>query len=105
MALTRDFKATVLKRAQEDPEFRQELLINAINELLANNLDVAKAMLKDYINSTISFEPLAKKVNKNSKSIQRMLSASGNPTSESLFAVICELQKAEGIKLGVHIRD
>lgn len=99
MALTKDFKKTVRDRAQQDSDFRQALLIEAVNSLLSNEIDLAKSLLRDYINATISFEPLAKRIHKNSKSLQRMLSASGNPTAESLFSVIDVLQEAEGIKL------
>jgi DNA-binding phage protein len=47
------------------------------------------------------FEPLAQRVGKNSKSLQRMFSARGNPTAQSLFEVIHSLQEAEGITLVV----
>ncbi|KTC64944.1 Uncharacterised protein (plasmid) [Legionella adelaidensis] len=103
MALTSDFKKTIRDRAQNDKSFRQALLIEAVSELLADNLDVAKSLLRDYINATIAFEPLAKKIHKNSKSLQRMFSKSGNPTAESLFSVISVLQEAEGIKLTVSV--
>ena len=101
MALTRSFKETIAKRAQSDPDFRQAMFVDAMNELLAGNVDLAKSMLKDYINATIRFEPLAKEINKNSKSIQRMLSPAGNPTTKSLFEVVAVLQKKEGIHLHV----
>ncbi len=101
MALTRDFKHTIRDRAQKDADFRKALLIEAINSLLADEIDVAKSLLKDYINASILFEPLAQRVGKNSKSLQRMFSARGNPTAQSLFAVIHSLQEAEGITLVV----
>lgn len=103
MALTKDFKTTIRERAKGDANFRQALLIEAVNSLLADEIDLAKSILRDYINATISFEPLALKVAKNSKSLQRMFSASGNPTAESLFSVISALQEAEGIKLTVSV--
>ena len=101
MALTKDFKITIKERAQRDADFRQALLIEAINSLLADEVDVAKSLLRDYNNATIAFEQLAKRVDKNSKSLQRMFSARGNPTAQSLFSVISVLQEAEGIKLTV----
>lgn len=101
MALTRTFKNTIMTRAKSDPDFRQALFIEAINELLGGNVDIAKSILRDYINATISFEPLAEELHKNAKSLQRMLSPAGNPTSKSLFEMIAVLQKAEGIKLQV----
>ena len=77
------------------------MLIEAVNALLVDDIDIAKSLLRDYINATISFEPLAARVSKNSKSLQRMLSPSGNPTAHSLFAVISVLQDVEVIKLTV----
>lgn len=102
MALTRDFKSTIRDRAQKDAEFRKGLLIEAVNSLLSDEVDLAKALLKDYINASILFEPLAKLIDKNSKSLQRMFSKNGNPTANSLFSVIHALQEAEGIKLIVN---
>lgn len=103
MTLTKDFKVTVRERAQRDSVFRQAMLIEAINALLADDLDIAKSLLRDYINATISFAPLAKSISKNNKSLQRMFSPSGNPTAHSLFSVIHALQKVEGIKLTVNV--
>ncbi|MEM9244008.1 MAG: transcriptional regulator [Pseudomonadota bacterium] len=105
MPLTKKFKETIVARAKHDMEFRQAILISAINELLSGDLNVAKSMLRDYINATISFEPLAKKLHKNSKSLQRMLSTNGNPTSQSLFDIIKFIQLQENIKLEVHTRS
>lgn len=99
MPLTRTFKETIVKRVKADPEFRRALLMESINEFLDGDMEVAKSMLKDYINATISFEPLAEELNKNSKSIQRMLGPKGNPTAKSLFEVLKVLQKTEGIHL------
>ena len=101
MALTKDFRETVWARAQTDVQFRRELLTGAINEFLHGDVEVGKTILRDYINATISYSTLAERLHKNAKSIQRMLGPSGNPTSESLFSIIKELQLAEGIQLNV----
>ena len=52
VALTRDFKETVKARAERDPEFREALLTEAVEQLSAGEVDVGKAVLRDYINST-----------------------------------------------------
>src|SRR5262245_10059690 len=104
MALTIPFKDIVMARAKRDVVFRRMIFVGAINEFLNGDIDAGKAMLRDYINATISFEPLARKLHKNSKSIQRMLSANGNPTSKSLFSILHILQKAEGVSLQVKIK-
>ncbi len=105
MALTKEFRETVQQRAQKDTAFRRAMLIDAISELLTGDLDTAKSMLRDYINATITFEKLAKKLHKNSKSLQRMFGPSGNPTAQSLCTVIKVLQKQEGIALQVNSKN
>ena len=104
MPLTRNFKDTVMKRAAHDVRFRHHLLTEAINQLLSGDLAAGKAMLRDYIHATISFERLAKKVGKSSKSLHRMLGPKGNPTAESLLIIIKVLQAHERVQLQVKSR-
>ena len=101
MPITRKFRETVWARAQGDARFRAAMLSEAINGLLAGDLDTGKAMLRDYVNSTITFDGLAKATRIPTKSLQRMLGPRGNPTAESLFSIINALQKSENIKLTV----
>ena len=49
MALTRDFKETVQARARSDPGFREVLLKEAVEAMLSGDVDVGKAVLRDYI--------------------------------------------------------
>jgi len=99
MSLTRDFKVTVMERAAHDEQYRKGLLAEAVNEILEGNLDVGKAMLRDYINATITFPTLAQKLNKSSKSIHRMLGPNGNPRMDSIVGILRVLQDQEHIKL------
>ena len=101
MPITRKFRETVWARAQDDARFRAAMLSEAINGLLAGDLDTGKAMLRDYVNATITFDGLAKATRIPTKSLQRMLGPRGNPTAESLFSIINALQKSENIKLTV----
>lgn len=94
MALTRDFKETVVARAKRDPAFAQALLDEALTLFLNGEPDTAKLLLRDLVNATLGFEALAKKVRKPSKSVHRMLSKSGNPTMENLSAILVALKKA-----------
>jgi hypothetical protein len=55
MTLTKDFKKTVLERAQKDPTFRNGLLEEALNEFLSGNVEVGKELMRDYINAAIAF--------------------------------------------------
>jgi hypothetical protein len=64
MALTRDFKKTVLERAQHDSAFRIGLLTEAVECLLNNEPDVAKTLLRDYVNATLGLQELGHIVHK-----------------------------------------
>jgi hypothetical protein len=103
MALTKEFKSTVMARANKDKKFCEAMLSEAITELLSGDVDVGKAILRDYINATITFETLSKFMEKNPKSIMRMLSPNGNPTSKSLFVIFHIIQKLKKIHFKVVI--
>ena len=94
MALTREFKETVIARVKRDPAFAKALLNEALTLFLNGEPDTAKLVLRDLVNATIGFETLSKKVHKSSKSLHRMLSKSGNPTMENLSAILVAIKKA-----------
>ena len=58
MPLTRDFRETVPARAQREPAFREGLLKEGVECLLAGDVDVGEILLRDYIEVTIGFEGL-----------------------------------------------
>jgi hypothetical protein len=99
MALTRDFKETVQARVQRDATFRVALLREAIDCMLAGDIDTGKAVLRDYINATIGFDELGTITHKSPKSLMRMLGPSGNPQASNLFAIVAYLQMSEGLRL------
>jgi hypothetical protein len=101
MPLTRDFKDTVKARAAHDAAFRAALLSEAVELLLADDVETGRHVLRDYFNATIGFDDLAAKIGKPVKSVMRMFGPNGNPTARNLFAVIHQLQKATGVSLGV----
>ena len=101
MALTREFKDTVKARADRDPEFRNALLVEAVELLLDGDVETGKALIRNYINATIGFEKLAQEVGSPAKSLMRMFSAKGNPRADNLFSVIQHLQKSTGVQLAV----
>jgi hypothetical protein len=107
MALSRRFKETVKARAERDSKFRVALLKEAADAFLRGEMALGKTVLRDYVNATVGFQELGNAVAKSPKSLMRMLSASGNPRADSLFAVIVHLQKTEGVALCVssdHVR-
>lgn len=101
MALTRDFKETILARVQADPRFREALLNQGIETMLAGDVDGGKAIIRDYIKATVGFEKLGSETGSSPKSLIRMFGASGNPQAKNLFAVVSRLQQLEGLTLHV----
>ena len=101
MALTRSFKESVQARAMADRAFREALLREAIDTMLAGDVDTGKAVLRDYINATVGFEALAAATGTPPKSLMRMFGPRGNPNARNLFAVIGYLQRESGVALEV----
>ena len=65
MALTHSFREIVEERAMRDPEFRVGLLTEAIECVLNDEIDVAKVLLRDYVNATVGFQELGILTQKN----------------------------------------
>ena len=104
MALTREFRETVLARVQRDGKYRESLFTEAINAYLAGDTTTGKAILRDLVNATIGFEGLAAEIKKPSKSLHRMLAPHGNPNTENFFDIVNTLQKKTRVKLRVTAR-
>ena len=101
MALTRSFKETIKARAERDPEFRMGLFREAIEAMLSDDLETGKVLLREYVNATVGFETLAHDMQKDPKSLMRMLSAKGNPRADNLLAMVSKLKQREGVQLSV----
>ncbi len=101
MPLTRDFRETVKDRAERDASFRNGLLTEALEAVVRGELDVAKTLLRDYINATEGFESVGQAIDKSPKSLMRMLSRSGNPNARNLFGVTRYLQERAGLTFRV----
>ena len=105
MTLTREFRTTLLERAQRDSDFRRAILKEGIYTLLAGDVKVGKAILRDYINAAVGFGELADVTHIPAKSLMRMFGPKGNPRADNLFQVIQHLQDREGIHLEVTSRS
>ncbi len=101
MALTKGFRTTLMKRARRDSDFRQAMLKEGIDTMLAGDAETGKAILRDYINSAVGFGQLAEATHLPAKSLMRMFGPKGNPRADNLFQVIRYLQAHEGIRLEV----
>jgi DNA-binding phage protein len=102
MALTRDFKQTVLERVERDSAFAQALLDEAATLFLNGGPETARLILRDLINATMGFEQLAALTAKPSKSLHRMLSAAGNPSMDNLAAIFLAIRERLNVNLEAH---
>jgi DNA-binding phage protein len=100
MALTRNFKETIVERVQTDATFAQALLDEAATLFLNGEPETARLILRDLVNASVGFEKLALEIDKPAKSLHRMLSASGNPTMSNISAIFAAIKK----KLRVEVR-
>lgn len=101
MALTRDFKLTVIERVERDPAFAQALLDEAATLFLNGEAETARLIPRDLVNATLGFEQLAQVTDKPSKSLHRMLSPKGNPSMDNLAAIFGAVRQRLGVGLEV----
>ena len=99
MALTRDFKKTVVARVERDPAFARALLDEAATLFLSGEPATARLILRDLVNATLRFEQLANLTAMPSKSLHRMLSPRGNPSMDNLPAIFSAVRKR--FKVGI----
>lgn len=104
MALTRSFRETVMEELR-NKKFRRAFLGEAINDMLAGDLDSAKTVLREYINGTVGFIKAGEALGRSPKSLMRMLSQEGNPHARNLLELVAYLQKADGAVVEVHVGD
>ena len=102
MPLTRDYRETILARARRDAEFRELMLLDGVQCLLAGDVKVAKLTLRDYIEATVGYEKLGKLTRRPPEHLSRMFGDECDPTAGDLLEVVCGIQRHEGVRLEVH---
>lgn len=98
MALTREYRETVLARIKRDPKFARALYAEAVNALLEGETDEGLSILRDLVHASITFKKLAEQTGFGEKALHRMLSRRGNPTTRNLFAVTKTISRGLGVK-------
>jgi hypothetical protein len=91
----------VQKRVATDPAFGEAMLREGIDTMLAGDVDTGKAILRDYIKTTVGFEKLGQATGTRPKSLIRMFDPRGNPQARDLFGIIGYLQNQAGVELQV----
>jgi len=91
--------------ASKEWPMRQARFYEALRAFFIGRDDEGKLHLRDVINASMGFEQLAIATGLPSKSIHRMLSKNGNPTSRNLFLLIRTIALKEGFDVRVSVGD
>lgn len=89
--------------AKKEWPIRQSLFCDALRAFFIGAEDEGKKLLRDVVNASIGFERLANATGLSSKSIHRMLTKNGNPTSHNLFLLIRTICIKEGFEVRIEV--
>ena len=103
MALTRDYKETVVARIQRDRKFACALYAEAMSALLEGETAEGLSMLRDLVHAEITFKELARQTGLGEKTLHRMLNRGGNPTARNLGVIMRSIAEDLGIKPRVEV--
>ena len=103
MALTRNYRETVVARIQSDPKFARALYAEAMSALLEGETTEGLSILRDLVHAEITFKELARQTGLGEKTLHRMLRREGNPTVRNLGKILSAIAEDLGIKPKVHI--
>jgi DNA-binding phage protein len=98
MALTRDYKETVVARIKRDRRFARALYAEAMNALLDGETAEGLSMLRDLVHAEITFRELARQTGLGEKTLHRMLNRRGNPTARNLGVIVKRIAEDLGVK-------
>jgi len=101
MALTKEYRKTVLERIQNDPEYTAALYAEAVECLIDGDKATALSIIKDLVHAHISFKTLAKETGMGEKALHRMLGSSGNPTADRLCRIMHTVEQDLGLRTEV----
>ena len=87
----------------QEPAMRQALYLGALRAFFSADFDLAHHLLRTLIHGTMGFEQLSKEINIPSKSLLRMFSARGNPTSKNLFKILQVIRVHQHMTLNIEV--
>jgi DNA-binding phage protein len=103
MALTREYKETVVARIQRDRKFARALYAEAMSALLDGETAEGLSMLRDLVHAEITFKELARQTGLGEKTLLRMLHRCGNPTARNLGVIVKRIADDLGIRPRVEV--
>jgi DNA-binding phage protein len=104
MALTREYRETVVERIKKDPKFTAALYAEAISSLIEGDKGTVLSILRDLVHAHISFTKLSEQTGMDEKSLHRMLGSNGNPAMENLVQLIHIIERDLKLDVNVSVR-
>jgi DNA-binding phage protein len=105
MALTREYRETVVERIKQDEEFTAALFAEAISSLVEGDKATTLSIMRDLVHAKISFKALAEETGFNEKALHRMLAISRleNHAEDIRLSTLDKVASALGKTLKVSI--
>jgi len=97
------YNDSLKKLVDENPEMGQQMLEGAVNALFQGEIDEGRILLRQYINATLGFAELGRRLDKDPKNIMRSLGPKGNPTLTNLMAMIQACASAQKMEIQAHV--
>ena len=88
-----------------NPALARDYLQNAIDALLEGDTETGRVMLRHYVNGTIGFAELGRRVNRDPKNLMRSLGPKGNPTATNLLAIIRACAEAGKVTIRAQVGE
>ena len=101
MALTREYRETVIERLKNDREFTAAVFAEAISAFVEGDKETTLSILKDLVHAHISFKVLSEQTGFDEKGLLRMLSSRGNPTTQNLSTLLHAIEKDPNLRLEI----
>ncbi len=101
MALTREYRETVVERLKKDRAFTAAVFSEAISAFIEGDKATTLSILRDLVHAHISFKVLAEQTGFDEKGLHRMLSRRGNPTTQNLSTLLHTIEKDLNLRLEI----
>ena len=103
MALTREYRETVVERLRADREFTAAVFSEAISAFVEGDKATTLSILRDLVHARISFKVLSEQTGFDEKGLHRMLSSRGNPTTQNLLKLLHTIGKDLNLSLELKV--
>jgi len=101
MALTKEYRKSIIERIQRDPEYTAALYAEAVESLIEGDKATTLSIMRDLVHAHITFKSLSKETGVGEKALHRMLGAHGNPTTDNLCRIIHTVEQDLNLKTQV----